>query len=103
MMEGLELICFEMISHHGCARSCFIEAVQAAKKGDFARAQELMKEGEAEFAAGHESHAKLIQQEASGETTNVSLLLLHAADLMMSAETLKLMAREFIELYEKLT
>ena len=30
-------------------RSCFIEAIQAAKEGDFERADALMKEGEEQF------------------------------------------------------
>jgi len=100
-MEGLELICFEMISNHGCARSSFVEAIKAARQGDFERAAAKMAEGEEDFNAGHQAHAQLIQKEAGGEAVQVSLLLLHAADLMMSAETLKIMAQELIELYKK--
>ncbi|MGI6365292.1 MAG: PTS lactose/cellobiose transporter subunit IIA [Bacillota bacterium] len=99
-MEGLELICFEMIAYHGCARSHFIEAIRAAKQGDFAAAEAKMAEGEKDFQIGHRAHAQLIQKEAGGEELKVSLLLLHAADLMMSAETLKIMAQELIDLYK---
>lgn len=99
-MEGMELICFEMIAHHGSARSHFVEAIKAAKEGDFAKAAEKMAQGEEEFNAGHRAHAQLIQREAGGEEIKVSLLLLHAADLMMSAETLKIMAQELIDLYK---
>lgn len=100
-MEGMELVCFEMISHHGSARSFFVEAIQAAKGGDFALAEKNMAAGEEEFQAGHQAHAQLIQKEAGGETVPVDLLLLHAADLMMSAETLKIIAQELIDLYRK--
>lgn len=100
-LEGMELICFEMISHHGSARSFFMEAIQEAKKGDFAQAAVKMAAGEKEFQEGHQAHARLIQIEASGDSVPISLLLLHAADLMMSAETLKIMAQELIELYKK--
>ena len=31
-MEGIELLSFQMISFNGSARSCFIEAIQAAKE-----------------------------------------------------------------------
>lgn len=101
-MEGMELFCFEIISHTGSARSSYIEAIKAAKSGDFQRAEELMDEGENQYCIGHKVHAKLVQQEAFGEATPVSLLLLHAADLMMSAETLRIMAKEFINLYMQL-
>ena len=100
-MEGIELVCFEMISHHGSARSCYIEAIQAAREGNFALAQEKIDSGDEEFQAGHQAHARLIQKEAAGEPVALSLLLLHAADLMMSAETLKIIGIELIELYKK--
>ena len=63
-MEGIELLSFQMISFNGSARSCFIEAIQAAKEGDYDRAEELMKEGEEQFVEGHRVHAQLIQKEA---------------------------------------
>ena len=34
-MEGLELIAFEIISSVGTARSCYIEAISEAKKGNY--------------------------------------------------------------------
>ncbi|MTI95881.1 MAG: PTS lactose/cellobiose transporter subunit IIA [Firmicutes bacterium] len=100
-MEGLELICFEMISFNGSARSSYVEAITAAKNSDFARAEELMAEGNESFEQGHKAHAKLIQREAAGESTEIKLLLIHAEDLMMSAETLRIMAEEMIELYKR--
>ena len=35
MVEGLEMICFQIISNVGAARSSYIEAIQKAKTGDF--------------------------------------------------------------------
>ena len=35
MVEGLEMICFRIISNVGGARSSYIEAIQKAKQGDF--------------------------------------------------------------------
>lgn len=101
-MEGIELVCFEMISHHGSARSYYMEAIQSAKEGSFDQAQEKIEAGDKEFQAGHQAHTQLIQQEAAGTPVVVNLLLLHAADIMMSAETLKIIALELIELYKKL-
>ena len=83
-MEGLELICFEIISSVGMARSLYIEAIQEAKAGNFEQAQELIKQGDESFTEGHHSHAKLIQQEAGGEATQMTLLLTHAEDQLMS-------------------
>ena len=101
-MKGLELICFEMIASNGSARSYFIEAIGEAKEGDFEAAEKLMEEGENMLTQGHHEHAKLLTQEASGEKVPVDLLLLHAEDQMMSAETFRIMANEMIEIYKRL-
>lgn len=101
-MEGLELTCFQIISTVGTARSLYIEAIQEAKAGNIEKARELVKEGEGVFVEGHKAHAGLIQQEASGDKVDVQLLLLHAEDQLMSAEAFKIIATEFIDLYEKI-
>lgn len=102
-MEGLELTCFEIISNVGMARSLFIEAIQSAKEGDFADAKQKIKEGEEAFTNGHHAHANLIQQEAGGQGTKMTLLLTHAEDQLMSAEAFKILSEEFIAVYELLS
>ena len=51
-MQDLELIAFQIISNVGSARSAFVNAIRAAKAGDFARAEKLIGEGEAECHTG---------------------------------------------------
>ncbi|MBQ9615062.1 MAG: PTS lactose/cellobiose transporter subunit IIA [Selenomonadaceae bacterium] len=99
-MEGLELIAFQIISAVGTARSSYIEAIQEAKKGNFEGAEKLIAEGDEVFVEGHDAHAKLLQEEANGNSV-VSLLILHAEDQLMSAEGFKTIAQEFIDLYKK--
>ncbi|MDQ0360347.1 PTS lactose/cellobiose transporter subunit IIA [Breznakia pachnodae] len=101
-MEGIELISFEIISNVGNARSLFIEAIQKAKIGLFEEAEKVMYEGEKSFLEGHHAHASLVQQEANGGELKVTLLLAHAEDQLMSAESFKILSREFIELYKKI-
>lgn len=101
-MNELEMISFEIISSVGAARSMYIEAIQEAKKKNFKAAEELIEEGSKIFLNGHHAHMKLIQNEANGKETKVSLILLHAEDQLMSAEGFKIIATEFIELYKRL-
>ncbi|BCJ93937.1 PTS cellobiose transporter subunit IIA [Anaerocolumna cellulosilytica] len=100
-MEELELLCFEIISSVGASRSCYVEAIQAAKKDDFEKAAELLDEGRKHYRDGHLKHASLIQKEAAGGKTEFSILLVHAEDQMMSAEVLEIFAQELVELYNK--
>lgn len=101
-MEGLELVCFEIISSVGNARSLYIEAIQEAKAGNFEKAADLIKEGEESFTQGHHAHAELVQKEAAGEATPFSLILMHAEDQLMSAEGFRIIAEEFIEVYRRM-
>lgn len=99
-MEDMELLCFKIISSVGEAKSDYISAIEAAKKGDFKKAEELIAHGEQVFINGHTAHAGLIAKEAGGEKTEVCLLLMHAEDQLMSAETIKILANEIIDLYK---
>ena len=101
-MEGLELICFQIISAAGMARSSYIEAIGEAKKGNIEKAEACIKDGEKFFSQGHNAHAELIQKETSGEGVNPNLLLLHAEDQLMSAETCKIFANELIDTYKRI-
>lgn len=98
----LEMKCFEIITNVGSARSFFVEAIAQAKKGDFEAAQASMHQGEEAFKLGHHAHADLVQAEANEENVQVTLLLVHAEDQLMSAEGFKIIANEFIDLYRNL-
>lgn len=95
-MENLELICFQMISNAGMAKSSFAESMQEAEAGHFDAAEEKIREGKDFLVNGHTVHAGLIQKEAAGEKTDLSLLLMHAEDQLISCETLELMAETFL-------
>lgn len=102
-MEGLELTAFQIIAAVGTARSSYIEAIQKAKEGDFEGAEKLVKEGDEMFIEGHHAHAGLLQVEAdNGQGSAVSLIILHAEDQLMSAESFKTVALEFIDLYKRI-
>ena len=100
-MEGMELICFQIITANGSAKSCYIEALQEVKKGNYARADELIAEGDKMVIEGHDIHLSLLAKESEGKKTEISLLLLHAEDQAMSTEVIKIMVLELIELYKE--
>ncbi|MFQ6792408.1 MAG: PTS lactose/cellobiose transporter subunit IIA [Thomasclavelia sp.] len=100
-MEGLELVSFKIISAVGMAKSSYIEAMKAANDGDFALAEAKIKEGDESFTGGHSAHGELIQKEASGDHVVPTILLMHAEDQLMSAETIKVMALEIIRLNKR--
>ena len=102
MTEAFETACFGIITYVGTARSCFINAVQCAKEGEFEKAKEQIKQGDQAFTEGHHIHADLLAQDARGELNEAGLILMHAEDELMSAETFRIMAEEFIDVYQRM-
>ena len=94
-LNGAELACIAFMKNDA-------EAMKIAEKGDFDLAKAKIKEGDQEFVKGHEAHAGLIQKEANGEKVVPNILLMHAEDQLMSAETIKMMALEIIKLNQRL-
>lgn len=101
-MKEIEMICFQIISHAGSAKSDYIEAMKSAKKGDYVRANDFMKSGYEEYKKAHEVHSNLITMEAKGGKVESSLLLIHAEDQISSAEVIKIVASENIDLLKKI-
>lgn len=100
-MGELERISFRIIAAVGGARGSYIEAMRAARGGDIARAEELIKAGDESFLGGHDAHTELIQREAGGDPVAMNLMITHAEDQLMAAETIKIVALEFIEMYRE--
>lgn len=100
--EQLAMASFRIIAAVGSARSNYIEAIHAAKDGDFVRAEELMREGGEMFLEGHDAHTELVQREAKGDPIACTLMLAHAEDQLMSAEGFKIIAEEMIDLCRRI-
>lgn len=101
-LEQLAMASFRIIAAVGSARSNYIEAIHAAKDGDFERAEELMREGGEMFLEGHDAHTELVQREAKGDPIACTLMLTHAEDQLMSAEGFKIIAEEMIDLCRRI-
>ena len=100
-MDNLELVSFQLISNVGEARSALFEAMRAAREECFEEAGKLVRDAEDSLIKAHESHSSLIMQEASGDKVQISLLLMHAEDQLMTTELLKGMAKEVILTHKK--
>jgi cellobiose PTS system EIIA component len=99
-MDNLEEIIFQIILHGGNGKSCAMEAIFAAKQGDFSGAREKLQEASNALNEAHRIQTSLIQGEVRGEKAEISLLMVHAQDHLMNAVTIKDLALEFVELYE---
>lgn len=97
----LEEMSLEIITNVGTARSMYVEAVEAAKAGNFEEAHNLVAEGEKIFINGHHAHADLVNAKVGVEDLQYIFLVMHAEDQLMSAETLKIVCDQLIDLLEQ--
>lgn len=102
-MENLELVAFEIISNVGMGKSLVIEALRDARKGNYEEANKKIEEAQEFLIKGHHAHTSLIQKEAAGEKLEFSLIIMHAEDQLMSAETIKDLVIEIIEMHKDLS
>ena len=95
-------IIMQIILCGGNSRSESMEAIIEAKKGNIEEARQHLKIAGEELTTIHNIQTSLIQNEAAGNRTEISLLMIHAQDHLMNAITIKDMAREFVDLYERI-
>lgn len=96
-----EQVAFQLILHSGNARSKIIQAMREYREGQTGKAEQLIEEAEQDLSVAHDVHFQLIQKEAGGEKTNVTLLLMHAEDHVMSTLTMKEIVKEMLALLKE--
>ncbi|HEL2453410.1 TPA: PTS lactose/cellobiose transporter subunit IIA [Streptococcus suis] len=99
--EEITLLGFEIVAFAGDARSRLIEALAAAQKGDYAKAEELVEAANACIVEAHHAQTSLLQKEAAGEDLAFSVTLMHGQDHLMTTLLLKDMMGHMIELYKR--
>ncbi|UTT44436.1 PTS lactose/cellobiose transporter subunit IIA [Exiguobacterium aurantiacum] len=98
----MQQLSFMIILHAGNARSSAFEAIAAAKRGEVEIAEAKMKEADAAFLEAHKMQTELLQEEARGTSSEMSVLLVHAQDHLMTAMTVKELAIEMIDMITRL-
>lgn len=99
-IEKISAAAMNVITYSGMAKSCYMEALALAKQGNFSEADKMLEDGAKNFVEAHNGHMDVLQEEISTEEPQISLLMTHAEDQLMSAETLKIVILELIELYK---
>lgn len=100
--ENNELVIMQLIMAGGNAKSSAVEAIRAAKAGDFEQADAKLKEADTFMVDAHNAQTAMLTKEAQGEHAEVSLLMVHAQDHIMNAITFRDLAGEVVDLYKRL-
>lgn len=99
--QNLEAI-MGLIMFGGNAKSDAMEAIAAAKKGDFELADQKISDAEESLVQAHHSQTGLLTQEARGNHMDVTLLTVHSQDHLMTSIAFKDLAKEIIDIYRRM-
>lgn len=99
--QNLEQI-MGLIINGGNAKSDAMEAIQAAKKGDFELADQKLADSDKALVEAHHSQTGMLTQEANGEQVPITILTIHSQDHLMNAITFRDLAGEMVDMYKKM-
>lgn len=98
----MEEMIFNIIAHGGNARALAYEALEEARKGNYDRVDELMEECKEEMNVAHNTQTELVQRDLRGEDVNISLLLVHAQDQLMTTMAEQTLLLQMIEMQKEI-
>lgn len=91
----------QIILHAGNAKSAALLAIDAAAEGDFEEADRQLEEAGREMTEAHHVQFGLTKAEASGESVDLNIILIHAEDHLTMAIMANDLASRFIDLYKR--
>lgn len=98
---SMEQIVMELVVNSGMARSMAMAAIDEAERGEITNAREQLEAAKTQISKAHEFQTDLIAQEAGGNHQEVSLIMVHGQDHLMTAMVVIDLAEKFINMYEK--
>ena len=97
----MESTVMELIINAGEARSYAMQALRAAKQGDWDLVDEQLTEASAASKRAHDVQTMLIGMDEGCGKIPVNLVMVHAQDHLMTTMTLREVALEMLALYRK--
>jgi PTS system cellobiose-specific IIA component len=98
--QDLTEVLMNIIINAGNAKSYAMDAIRAAKKFDFEKAEEKYKSAKDSELSAHNAQTSLLAEESNGQGIKLNLLVVHAQDHLMNCITFNDTAREIIDLYK---
>ena len=99
----ISMIGFEIVAYAGDAQTDLIAALDAARAGDFERADSLHAQANQELIDAHDVQTRLLSQEAGGSELEVTFIMVHAQDTLMTTMMLEKQTRFMIDEYKRIS
>lgn len=92
----------QLMLNAGDAKAAAKDALKLARKGETDAAKDKMATAKELVNTAHNIQTKMLTAEAQGKKVDLSLLIVHSQDHLMTAITYVDLAEEIIHLYERL-
>lgn len=76
--EEISMVGFEIVAYAGDAQTDLLAALDAAREGDFEKAEQLHKDASDALIGAHDTQTKLLSQEAGGGEMEMTFIMAHA-------------------------
>lgn len=100
--EQISMVGFDIVAYSGDARSSLMQAMKKASEGKISEAKKLVKEAEKNINDAHNEQTKLLANEAAGDDIEVTFIMAHGQDTLMTTMLLKDQMATIIDLYERI-
>ncbi|KRM99867.1 phosphoenolpyruvate-dependent sugar phosphotransferase system eiia, lactose specific [Loigolactobacillus rennini DSM 20253] len=93
---------FAIVAYAGDAKTALLKALDNARDGHFEKARELVKDSNKSIVDAHNEQTKLLSKEADGDDLDVTFIMVHGQDTLMTTMMLKDQVSYFIDEYERI-
>ena len=100
--EEISMVGFEIVAYAGDAQTDLLAALDAAREGDFEKAEQLHKDASDALIGAHDTQTKLLSQEAGGGEMEMTFIMAHAQDTLMTTMILEKQTRFTIDAYKRI-
>ncbi|WP_342268596.1 PTS lactose/cellobiose transporter subunit IIA [Spiroplasma endosymbiont of Aspidapion aeneum] len=92
---------FELVAYAGDARADYLHAIKLAKEGKFKDARAKVLEADQTLTKAHIAQTDLLTEEAKGNYSDLTLIMVHGQDHLMTTLVIKELVNTIIDLIER--
>lgn len=100
--EEIQELGFQIIGFSGDALNYYFQALNSCKAGKLDEVDSFIKKGDSALKSAHKLQTDLIVKEANGETSEYSVIMVHAQDHLMNSILVKKLVLELVYVNKKL-
>ncbi len=99
--EQISMTGFSIVAYAGDARTYLMTAMDKASEGKVTEAKALIKQAEDSINLAHNEQTKLMSMEAGGDDLDVTFIMVHGQDTLMTTMLLKDEMKTILDLYTR--